>query len=139
MLQHRLRATTVVIQVAAGLVLVAGAAVHVRTIANLKARNTGFQPECLIMVQLDPALEGYTRPQVSLLFDRLVEQLRQSPGASAVGTSFYPLLGSGHMEWPLWRGRRSAGSAAAPLLGQLRRHRILRRDRHTSTRGSRFR
>jgi predicted permease len=105
-----LRATTVVIQVAAGLVLVAGAAVLVRTVANLRARNTGFQPERLIMVQLDPALEGYSRPQVSLLFDRLVEQLRQSPGASAVGTSFYPLLGSGHMEWPLWRADDPPGA-----------------------------
>jgi len=88
----RLRRLTVGVQIGLSLVLLVGAGLFSRTLANLKSVDTGFVTDHILTFQLDPRLAGYQPTAVASLYKRLSEKLAALPGAQSVGITDDPIL-----------------------------------------------
>ena len=89
---RRFRGVLVAAEVAAGLVLLAGAATIVNTVTVLMRADIGARGEGVVTMQLTLPMAKYdTRPRVGEFVDRLDERLRAIPGVqSAAVTSMMP-------------------------------------------------
>ncbi len=94
----RLRKTLVIAQVAFSFLLLVGSGLFVRTLVNLKQKNSGFHDiDNLVSFQVDPALNGYSTVRIKGFYERLLENLRATPGVKSAGYAMVPLLSGG--EW----------------------------------------
>lgn len=94
----RLRKALVVAQVALSFLLLAGAGLFARTLANLKNTDTGFQSLAnLVSFQLDPATNGYAVPRIRHFCEDAVREIRATAGVKSAAYAMRPLL-NGH-EW----------------------------------------
>ena len=82
-------------QVALSVVVVVGAGLLVRTLANLKGIDPGFNTERLLLFGIDPTLSGYKNPQIQSLYRDLEGRLSALPGVISVAHSSDTFL-SGH-------------------------------------------
>jgi predicted permease len=83
--RNRLRQSLVIAQVAFSVVLLVGAGLFLRTLANLRGVSPGFRAERLVGFELNPWLSGYTAEQSKDFYQRLTENLRSIPGVQSVG------------------------------------------------------
>ena len=79
------RRCLVMAQVAVSLVLLVGAGLFLRTLANLRNVNPGFPIARLVGFELNPWLSGYSIEQSKAFYQRLTEELRSIPGVQSVG------------------------------------------------------
>jgi predicted permease len=94
----RLRKVLVIAQVAFSFLLLAGAGLFVKTLANLKETNAGFRDiDNLATFQVDPALNGYTTQRIDEFYRRLLADIRAVPGVKSAGFAMVPVLSGG--EW----------------------------------------
>jgi predicted permease len=90
-----LRRTLVSIQVALSLLLLAGAALFVRTLANLRGLDPGMVRENLLLVDTTASQLGYQPQRERLFYDRLREDVQRLPGVRAsAAAAIVPLGGS---------------------------------------------
>ncbi len=82
----------VVSQIALSLLLVLGAALFVRTLANLHAVEVGFNPEHVLTFSLNATQAGYKDAQLRALYKGLDEEFRTLPGVRAAAISDMPLV-----------------------------------------------
>jgi putative ABC transport system permease protein len=96
----RLRAALTVGQIAAALVLTAGAGLLIRSLDAVRRVDLGFQADGLQTFDISlPA--HYTRERAVVFFDSLRERLSGLPNVSKSGAvSLLPLGGSGSFTWP---------------------------------------
>jgi predicted permease len=92
--RHRggLAAGLVVAQIALSMVLVATAALLVRSVVNLEQVKVGFNPRNVLLFRLDPTLNGYDEARVRATYTRLLEQLRATPGVRDATLSSHTLI-----------------------------------------------
>lgn len=89
----RLRKALVVAQVSLSFLLLAGAALFVRSLSNLKGANAGFREiENLVTFQVDPALNGYSNERIRAFYTELLANIRALPGVKSVGYASVPVL-----------------------------------------------
>jgi predicted permease len=89
----RLRKTLVTAQVAFSFLLLVGSGLFVRTLANLKQTNAGFQGmDNLVTFQVDPALNGYNIPRLQAFYRQLLDKVRATPGVKSAGFAMVPVL-----------------------------------------------
>jgi predicted permease len=89
----RLRKALVTSQVALSFLLLAGAGLFVKSLANLKNTHTGFRDiDNLVTFQVDPALNGYDLPRLRIFYKQLLERVRTVPGVKSAGYASVPLL-----------------------------------------------
>ena len=82
----KLRKTLVMAQVAFSFLLLVGSGLFVRTLANLKQTNAGFQDiDNLVTFQVDPALNGYSRAAPADLLQAAAGQCARHPGREIGG------------------------------------------------------
>jgi putative ABC transport system permease protein len=95
------RDALVVLQVAAALVLLAGAGLMLRTMANLRAIDVGFRPDHLLTLRTTlPQARYQDRTQRLAFYDRVVADVRALPGvASAAYGSTLPFMSPGNTRW----------------------------------------
>ena len=79
-------------QMALALLLLIGASLFLRTLANLENAGPGFSTEHLMAFTIDPSLNGYVDDRAKDFFRRLNEDLQALPGVSSVGLSTMPML-----------------------------------------------
>ncbi|HEY7500600.1 MAG TPA: ABC transporter permease [Vicinamibacterales bacterium] len=82
--RHRLSSLLVVAQVAISLVLLMGAGLFLRTIANLRDVDLGFDPERLLIVDVNPQAAGYQGERAIALHRKLIERIASLPNVSSV-------------------------------------------------------
>ena len=88
-----LRKGLVTAQVALSFLLLFGAGLFVRSLSNLKARDTGFKDlDNLVTFQLSPALNGYKDQRAAQFYTQLLDQLRASPGVKSAAYAAVPVL-----------------------------------------------
>jgi len=80
------------VQVALSLLLLVGAALFVRTLAQLSAVDLGFQPERLLTFGTNPSQSGYHGPRLFDLYQRLQQKLGAIPGVESVAISQQGLM-----------------------------------------------
>jgi predicted permease len=82
----------VVFQVSLSLVLVAGAGLFVRTLVNLSSVDPGFQPQHVLLFDIDPPKSRYPQPKDIALHVQIEQRLSAVPGIEAVTLSGEPLV-----------------------------------------------
>lgn len=105
---RRFRDGLVVLQVAATLVLLVGAGLMLRTLANLNAIELGFDPNNLLTMQVVLPQPKYAEPAKRLaFFDRVVAGVRSLPGVrGAAFASTLPFQSSGNTRFFAVEGRQ---------------------------------
>jgi predicted permease len=89
----KLRKGLVIAQVAFSFLLLVGAGLFTRTLANLKSTNSGFKDiDHLITFQVDPALNGYSVERLKAFYTQALENIRAIPGVKAAGFAMVPIL-----------------------------------------------
>jgi predicted permease len=88
----RIGRVLVVAQIALSLLLLSGAGLYLRTLANLKQIDAGFDTEKLLVFQVNPGFAGYKEAQLATFYDRVQTSLAAIPGARGAGLTVFPLL-----------------------------------------------
>jgi len=84
--QQRLRGTLVVVEVALALLLLAGSGLLLKSFANLRNLELGFNPERLLTMSLSLPAGGYKVPAERVsYFQQTLANLQQLPGVEAAG------------------------------------------------------
>ena len=78
-----LRSGLVLLQVALSLPLLIGGLLLLRTLQNLRAVDTGFSPNNVLLASVNPSLNGYTTEKSRNFFNELLTRSRELPGVTA--------------------------------------------------------
>jgi macrolide transport system ATP-binding/permease protein len=81
-------------QIALSLLLVVGAGLFDRTVANLHSVNLGFNRENVLLFHLDAKQAGYKDAALGHFYGDLLARFRQIPGVTSAGLSQFPLVAS---------------------------------------------
>ena len=82
----------VAVQVAVALVLLAGATLFTRSLANLRSLPLGFNPRNVVVFNLDPGENGYDGVRGNQLYTRVRERLNQTRGVTRASLSANRLI-----------------------------------------------
>jgi predicted permease len=85
----------IAIQVGLSLVLLVGAALFVRTLANLRAQPLGFRADHLLLFELDASASGYEGRRLLDFYARVADDVARLPGVRAGSMSRHGLLTGG--------------------------------------------
>src|SRR5947208_1245083 len=108
----------VVAQVALAIVVLVGAGLLVRTLANLRSIDVGFDSHNILIFGIDPTLIGYKGPQVDSFYRDLQGRLSETPGVKSASYSMMPLLSNGLMVTSFhWPGTPQDQESEADALG----------------------
>ena len=115
---RRLRDGLVVLQVAATLVLLVGAGLMLRTLANLNAITLGFDPNNLLTMQVVLPQPKYREPATRMaFFDRVVAEVRSLTGVrGAAFASMLPFQSAGNTRSFAVEGRQQLPGDVADAL-----------------------
>jgi predicted permease len=96
-IRHRRMASQslVVIQIALSMMLVTAAALLGRSMLNLRAVATGFDPSNLLIFGIDPSRNGYTPERSRVLAGGLLGHLSTLSGVRSASLSSQPIFGAG--------------------------------------------
>jgi predicted permease len=98
----RLRKLLVTAQVAFSFVLVAGALLFAKTLANLQRTNTGLAGiDHLMTFQIDPARSGYSLPRINAFYRQALESARSVPGVRSAGYAWIQVLSNRMASWDI--------------------------------------
>ena len=105
----------VIVQVAFSIVLLIGAGLVTQSLRNLEYQQFGFVTDGRLIVNIAPALAGYTPDRLAGLYQRLEEALPQIPGVRSASISWYsPLDGNNANERVCIQGKVPDYSGTAP-------------------------
>jgi predicted permease len=108
----------VMAQVALAIVVLVGAGLLVRTLANLRNVDVGFDSHNILIFGIDPTLIGYKGPQADSLYRDLQGRLSETPGVKSASYSMMPLLSGGLMMTDFhWPGTPQDQESEADVLG----------------------
>jgi predicted permease len=95
-----------------------GAGLLVRTLANLRSIDVGFDSHNILIFGIDPTLIGYKGPQVDSFYRDLQGRLSETPGVKSASYSMMPLLSNGLMVTSFhWPGTPQDQESQADMLG----------------------
>ena len=77
------RSGLILVQVALSLPLLVSAALLLRTLQNLRAVDTGFGKENVLLASVNPTLNGYSKERTTAFYDELLAKTRALPGVTA--------------------------------------------------------
>ncbi|HEV2834501.1 MAG TPA: ABC transporter permease, partial [Pyrinomonadaceae bacterium] len=82
-----LRSALILVQVALSLPLLVSAALLVKTLQNLRAVDTGFDKENVLLASVNPALNGYSPERSANFYNELLARTRALPGVKAASVA----------------------------------------------------
>jgi predicted permease len=99
--KSRVGAGLVVVQVALSVLLLIGAGLFLRTLANLRSVDPGFRRQNILLVSTDPPLNGYSADRSKVFYRNLLDAARALPGVRSAGlTDSSPL--ANHTFWDFY-------------------------------------
>jgi predicted permease len=96
--RFELRKMLVIAQVALSLLLLVGAGLFVRTLQNLKRLDLGFRADKVLLLSMNPGLNGYTPDQTRNFYAQLLERVKTLPGVQSASMANHPLLGGASID-----------------------------------------
>ncbi len=88
----RVRLLLATSQIALAMMLLASSGFFVKSLLNVSRLDLGFKTDHVVTFGLSPNLNGYSVDRTRLFFQRLEDELRGTPGVTAVTMSNVPLL-----------------------------------------------
>ena len=115
--QQRLRGALVVVEVALALLLLTGSGLLLKSFANLRNLELGFNPDRLLTMNVGLP-NGYKEPaQTVSYFQQTLANLKQLPGVDAAGICFsLPMTGAGATDSVWIEGRPDPPKGEEPVL-----------------------
>ncbi len=105
-----LRNILVIVQIAMSVILLCVTGLFLRSLQSASTINIGFRTENILMMSIDPGVDGYTPQRSADFIMQLRERVAALPGVvSAVATDIPPLSGGGRSD-----GFRIPGSPEGP-------------------------
>jgi macrolide transport system ATP-binding/permease protein len=92
----------VVFQAALSIVLLAGAILMTRTLANLQHQDFGIQTENRYVFHLDPAGAGYTIDRLPALYRQIEDRFSSLPGVASASLALYSPLEGDNWSDGIW-------------------------------------
>jgi putative ABC transport system permease protein len=116
--QQRLRGALVVLEVALALLLLSGSGLLLKSFANLRSLELGFNPERLLTMKLQLPSNTYKEPAKRVsYFQQTLDNLQQLPGVEAAGICFsLPMTGDGATDRVWIEGRPDPPKGEEPVL-----------------------
>jgi predicted permease len=96
-----------VAQVAISLVLLVGAGLFLQTLRNLHQADVGFNPNNIVLFQVDPRQNRYEQPKITSTYRQILEKLNGIPGVRSVTFSDLTLLSGSQIVTDLFVEDRS--------------------------------
>ncbi len=93
--RSRLGKALVILQVAVSLVLLVGAGLLTRSLANLRDFYPGFNKENVLLFSVNTGMVGYKEAQLVPLYERLLDRIRALPGVRFATLATHTPLGRG--------------------------------------------
>jgi predicted permease len=90
--QINFRKVLVAAQITLSLLLLIGASVFIRSLANLRSVNPGFHTENVVQFDMDLSSIGYEGEQAHTFYNQLETRLAHLPGVKAAGMASNPVL-----------------------------------------------
>jgi predicted permease len=90
--RNRAANVLMVVQIALSLVLLVGCGLFLRSLANARSAEPGFDPEQVLLFRLDPTLNGYEGERLAQFYDTVHDRLRQIPGVQVAARTKYALV-----------------------------------------------
>ena len=90
-----LRSALIVAQVALSVIVLTGAGLLVRTLANLRNIDPGFDTHNVLLFGINPKLTGYNNDRIQTLYSELQTRLASIPGVISASYSSDTLLSAG--------------------------------------------
>jgi predicted permease len=87
--------TLVVSQIAISLLLLVAAGLFVRTLSNLRSIEVGFNPDNVLLFELNASQAGYTEPAAAAFYANLRRRVGEIPGVHAASLSNASLMRAG--------------------------------------------
>ena len=91
----------IVFQVTLSLVLLTVAGLLMRTLANLRAQDLGFNRTNVLMVRTNPKFAGYEPERLNALYDRILTRIDALPGVRSASLSGGPPMARGSWGSPI--------------------------------------
>jgi macrolide transport system ATP-binding/permease protein len=108
--RFKLQQTLVVAQIALLMLLLVGAGLFARTLANLQAIPLGFNPENVLLFDINAPQAGYPEAGAAAYYAHLHERFGQIPGVRAATVSHSSMLKAGRGHPILRDGKRLEGT-----------------------------
>ena len=114
--QPRLRRTLVIIQVALSFLMLAGAGLFVRSLANLQRAPAGLVVDRVASFRVSPGAAGYTPVRSRAFAETLMARLRTLPGVQSAGLAGIGILEGGgwSMDFTIEGHTPEPGNAPTP-------------------------
>ena len=118
--RSRLSRALIVVQVAVSLALLVGAGLFLKTLANLRGVDVGFNPEQVLLFQMDSTRSGYDPEESVAVYARVRDGVRGLPGVRSVTMAQTALLAGArttntvHVEGGTEPGRETHVMTVAP-------------------------
>jgi predicted permease len=90
-----IRRTLIVFQIALSLTILFAAGLMTRTLSRLKTIDLGFDPARVLVLKIDPAMNGQSPDQTDRIFDEILSRLRAQPGIGAASIAVVSPLEGG--------------------------------------------
>jgi macrolide transport system ATP-binding/permease protein len=91
----------VVFQLAMCLLLLVGADLFLRTLANLHSLDAGFDRQQVLLFHVNARQAGHRDPEILSFYNGLETRLAAIPGARGAAMANSPLIGAGAWGWPV--------------------------------------
>ena len=91
----------VIFQLATCLLLLVGADLFVRTLANLHSLDVGFDRQKVLLFKVNARQAGHRDPEILSFYDGLEARLASIPGVLGAAMANSPLIGAGAWGWPV--------------------------------------
>jgi predicted permease len=104
-------------QVALSLLLLFGAGLFLRTLANLRTMDPGFRGDHVLVATTNPGLSQYSEERITAFYGELVDRVSALPGVSAAAIADAPLLSSIYLDSLSIDGSNQSAEASARIAG----------------------
>jgi predicted permease len=91
----RLRRGFVMVQVASSLMLLVGAGLFLRTLANAHSIDLGYRVDATLLAHVNLDVRGYTQEAGAAVYRQILDRLGAMPGVAAVGAARIVVLSGG--------------------------------------------
>jgi predicted permease len=99
----RLRGALMALQMALSLILLVGAGLFLRTLANLRGVKLGVDVAAIATIGLDLSAQGYDATRTRSFYTDLLERLNREPATTAASLVWLPMFGEGAADGGFWR------------------------------------
>jgi predicted permease len=103
-------------QVALSLLLLIGAGLFIRTLANLREMDTGFRGDHVLLATLNPGLSRYDGERTNAFYADLLQRVSALPGVRSASLADEPLLGGFYIDALSVEGTNELGATSLRIV-----------------------